>query len=878
MRTELLAPRRPWVGALAASICLVGTLALGRKSPISFNAADTSAILSKAEAAPTRQLTTVSTLASASDTIRINCGGGQFQTAGPEPKVFLADTYFKGGTSFSNPAAQDIAQTQEDELYRSERSAGVDRGGFSYHIPVTLGTYRVRLHFAEIYFGAPGGGPGGQGHRIFSVALEGRPVLVAYDISAQAPATTAIVQEYTTAVLDGELTLAFSATVDQPTIAAIEVVRTTQVPTTSCNWQPAAAVDYERKEGQSALVDDYLYTFGGYYGNLIGTNLTQRYEVATNTWVNLAPAPLAVTHMGAAVVDKKVWLIGGFVGDHPGPVTAAVQIYDTQTNTWSMGPPLPAPRGSGAAAVVGHYLHAFGGLLPDRRTDTGDHYVLDLQNITAGWQQAAPLPEPRNHLAGVTVGGKIYAIGGQRDHDGQRSIGAFVHAYDPATNAWTRLADLPVNRSHFEPGTIALDGQILIVGGSNNFSDYGDILSYDPATNAWSTFCTLPATLVAPFAQVIGSTLVVAQGARDNNAIPEKSTQLTPLSRQPSNVLRFSSPALKAQLSQGGSTTITNLLWTLTGTASYTISAPGAPAWLRLPTGTGKAGLVGQEVSIQLDAAGLSPGTYSAVVQATAPGYAVATSTVQLTVTATGVVFAVNAGGEAYTDANHLAYQSDRNFRGGTTYQTASAIAGTPDDALYQTERYGNFSYHVPLPAGQYRLTFKLAEIYWTAPHLRQFDVLAEGQEIISNLDIYTLAGAFATALDLERTVNVTDGELTLEFRTDADNAKLAALVVQRLSPTNLAGALAARPEKTWSLFPNPVADQATLSYITTSSQAARAEVFNSQGHCVWQGTQQAEPGSNRLLIPTRKLHPGPYILRVYLQEGVINERLLVAK
>jgi N-acetylneuraminic acid mutarotase len=793
--------------------------------------------------------------------------------------VFLADSYFTGGTSYVNPAVGDVGQTTNDELYRSERSAGTDRGGFSYHIPVSLGTYLVRLHFAEIYFGAPGGAPGGRDQRIFSVNLEGRPVLVNYDLSAAASPTTALIQEYTTAVLDGEVTLDFSASVNQPTIAAIEVIRTNTVPASLCRWQPVAPVEYERKEGQSALVDGQLYTFGGYYGNLIGTNLTQRYNVSTNTWVNLAPAPLAVTHMGVAVVGKKVWLIGGFVGDHPGPVTAAVQIYDTQTNSWSMGPPLPAPRGSGAAAVVGHQLHAFGGLLPDRRTDTGDHYVLDLANIGAGWHTAAPLPEPRNHLSGATVGGKIYAIGGQKDHDGPRSIGSFVHVYDPITNTWARVADLPVNRSHFEPGTIALDGKILIVGGSNNFSDYGDILSYDPATNLWSKFCDLPTTLVAPFAQVIGSNLVVAQGARDNNAIPEKTTHLTPITRQPSNVLRFSLPKVAVELPQGKTQSVQNLLWTLTGTATYSLSATNSPTWLRLPATTGATDPLGQEALLQLDATGLAPGVYSAVVQATAPGYAVATGTVQLTVTGTGVVFAVNAGGEAYTDANHISYQSDRNFRGGSAYQTTSPIAGTTDDALYQTERYGNFSYNIPVPNGTYRLTLKLAEIYWSAPKVRQFDVLAEGQEIISNLDIYAQAGANLTALDLERTISVTDGELSLEFRTDAENAKLAALVVQKLSTANLIShQQATRPEKAWSLFPNPVTDQATLSFNSENPQAARTELLNSQGHRVWNGNHQTIRGNNTLRIPTEKLQPGPYMLRVYLQEGVISERMLVIK
>ncbi|WP_277228894.1 malectin domain-containing carbohydrate-binding protein [Hymenobacter sp. YC55] len=822
-------------------------------------------------------------VAASGDTIRINCGGAAVQTNG---KLFAADAYFTGGKSFSNSAIADVLQTNDDELYRTEHSASANLVPFSYNIPVSAGTYTVRLHFAEIYFGATGGGPGGAGRRVFSVNLEGRPVLVNYDIIADAGSMTAVVKEYQTTVTDNALTLDFAASVDQPSVAAIEVLRSTDPSPTGCQWVTAAPSALERKEGQSAVVNGQLYTFGGYYGNLQGTNLTQRYDVTTNQWTNLAPAPYPVTHMGVAVVDEQVWLIGGFQGEvHPGPVTAAVQVYDTRTNTWNFGPPLPAPRGSNAAALVGRKIHAFGGVLPDRHTDAGDHYVLDVDNLAAGWQSATPLPSPRNHLAGASLGGKVYAIGGQYGHDQGRDINSLVHVYDPATNAWTRLPDLPGPRSHFEPGTFTLDGQILIVGGSTNTTDYADILSYSPAVNNWRQFCTLPATLVAPFAQAIGNRLVVAQGARDNFAVPEKTTQVSTITRVASNVLGFSVPQLAVSLPSGGSTTLENVLWTYSGTASYTLSLPNAPTWLSLPNRTGTAGTLGQEVGLQINAAGLTPGTYTATVQASAPGYTTATTTLTLTITGqSGVVLALNAGGNAYTDADNISYQSDQYFSGGSTFSTSNSIANTPDDLLYQTERYGNFSYNVPVPNGTYRVTFKLAEIFWQAPQQRQFDVLAENQVVINDLDIAAQAGSL-TSLDIVRTVTVTDGELDLQFRTDLDNAKLAALLIESTSAAGTTASTALKAKSStkalatkWNLYPNPVSEKATLSFTAATKQAARLEVLNSQGQVALQETQSTVAGANQLELATSKLAAGVYIVRVYLQEGIINARMLVVK
>ena len=77
---------------------------------------------------------------------------------------------------------------------------------------------------------------------------------------------------------------------------------------------------------------------------------------------------------------------------------------------------------------------------------------------------------------------------------------------------------------------------------------------------------------------------------------------------------------------------------------------------------------------------------------------------------------AVNVGGSQFTAADGTIYQADTLFSGGSTYKTTATIADTTDDALYQSERYGNFSYNVPVDNGNYVVTLKFAEIYLSAP------------------------------------------------------------------------------------------------------------------------------------------------------------------
>ncbi len=280
-------------------------------------------------------------------------------------------------------------------------------------------------------------------------------------------------------------------------------------------WQPLANGLMPRIEGVSAVVDNKLYVFGGFYnGRLQVTETAEVYDPQTNTWAQLASMPLPGTHFGFEVVEKTVWLVGGFLGDNPGTSTDQVQIYDILTNTWRIGPALPAARAAGALVRHGTNLHYFGGLLPDRNTDVADHYVLDLNAPDKGWKTASPLPEPRNHLSAALVNGKIYAIGGQKLHDrASRHDVSFVHEYNPVTDTWRRLADMPIPRSHFEPGTTVYNNKIIIVGGRINNDPYTDaVTQYDPATDTWQDMEPIPVAMLAPVGKVINNNLYVSHG------------------------------------------------------------------------------------------------------------------------------------------------------------------------------------------------------------------------------------------------------------------------------------------------------------------------------------------------------------------------------
>lgn len=150
--------------------------------------------------------------------LRINAGGPAITYQG---HLFEEDQYYLNGLSYSNN------QAQLPELFKTERTANPPV--FDYSIPVPNGTYTVTLYFAELFWDASGGMPGGAGTRIFDVTLEGNLVLDNFDMIADSGSETPIAKIFEATVEDGQVNINFSALtadggVNQPKVSAIELI------------------------------------------------------------------------------------------------------------------------------------------------------------------------------------------------------------------------------------------------------------------------------------------------------------------------------------------------------------------------------------------------------------------------------------------------------------------------------------------------------------------------------------------------------------------------------------------------------------------------------------------------------------------------------
>ena len=165
--------------------------------------------------------------------------------------------------------------------------------------------------------------------------------------------------------------------------------------------------------------------------------------------------------------------------------------------------------------------------------------------------------------------------------------------------------------------------------------------------------------------------------------------------------------------------------------------------------------------------------------------------------------FRINAGGANFTDSVGNLFVADKaytsgdfGYLGGGNISTSSPIDNTTDDPLFQSQRIqSSFSYLFDnLPPDDYVVTLHFAEIQFTAPGKRIFDVTIEGNLLIDNYDIFVAAGGANTAVMQTFLVPVSDGQLNIVFSASAQRSAIAAIEVVSSAPAEPAPDIAVSP------------------------------------------------------------------------------------
>jgi hypothetical protein len=130
------------------------------------------------------------------------------------------DDYYMNGRQ--SDQRQEIAGSPDPDLFSTERY-----GHFTYAIPAdTRDRYTLILHFVEFYFGAPTGGGGGVGNRVFRVICNGETLLDNFDIYKEAGSLHVLTKTFyhLKPSAQGKLNITFEPIVNNATVSGIEVL------------------------------------------------------------------------------------------------------------------------------------------------------------------------------------------------------------------------------------------------------------------------------------------------------------------------------------------------------------------------------------------------------------------------------------------------------------------------------------------------------------------------------------------------------------------------------------------------------------------------------------------------------------------------------
>jgi N-acetylneuraminic acid mutarotase len=289
------------------------------------------------------------------------------------------------------------------------------------------------------------------------------------------------------------------------------------------------------------------------------TYLNKRDDSIQNLWIAKTAMPTARRSLGVVSAGNKIYAIGGCTDIYCSTVVATNEEYNPATNTWTTKASSPAPRYNSAVAAVNGKIYVIGGEGTACYAQYG--VVCNVLNeeydpATNAWTRKADMPTGRYSSTASTVNNKIYVIGGGVS-------GGYTtdknEEYDPSTNSWTTKTPLPTARTN--PASVVVSDKIYVVSGDSGIADsnrFKQNEEYDPATDNWTIKTNNPTISQYPMA-ASGSDRVYIIG--DNDGYSNNTGEYNPLA----NTWATKTNVIAPYQWLGGAATVNNKIYLIGG-------------------------------------------------------------------------------------------------------------------------------------------------------------------------------------------------------------------------------------------------------------------------------------------------------------------------
>ena len=243
-------------------------------------------------------------------------------------------------------------------------------------------------------------------------------------------------------------------------------------------WEELAPVPEPSQAPTAVCVGNQIHLFGG--GNRFGQATTHHYvyTVGDKAWTEAAPTPRPVVGAAAGGYGGRIYLAGGDNDFDQGGVTNEVDVYDIGTDRWvSTTGRMPQATDFAGSAQSGRFLYVVGGW-DDNSPAANVRSTQRLDTVTGIWSTGPELPGAPADFALVATGTALFAVGGDADGGEFKDASATVRKLDlarwPAGNWISERDPLPASVAANNGGFATPDGRIWSLGGSTPGVGIGD--------------------------------------------------------------------------------------------------------------------------------------------------------------------------------------------------------------------------------------------------------------------------------------------------------------------------------------------------------------------------------------------------------------------
>ena len=244
-------------------------------------------------------------------------------------------------------------------------------------------------------------------------------------------------------------------------------------------WEKLTDIPKPATNFALAVVDGKIYAVGG---DLL-QDANREYNPQINSWKLLKPMPTPRQHINCGVYENNIYIAGGLTSWKN--ITKKHEVFNTATNTWSEKAAIPYLVQNATVVTIDSLIYVIGGA-GTKENIWGDVWTVDTYNInTNKWKKINDLPQLLFGSAAVVVNKEIIVLGGQTLIDGKDDTSKKVFIYKPKTDQWIETTPLPIKNVFFGCATIGNKIYVIggTVGGNPNWDNYAEVYEGELITN-----------------------------------------------------------------------------------------------------------------------------------------------------------------------------------------------------------------------------------------------------------------------------------------------------------------------------------------------------------------------------------------------------------